>query len=296
MLTRLVTKFHQIRLDLHQIWLRGRERAALRRLGEAVANSGWSRGNNEMLRVRSEMEATLTRIAELAEAARASLAADRADFAVVAPWVKPVVAVRGLSARVVLRHRKVAMQRGLGPHYIALGKLAAAEPEYWYPLEREVTTLRARHAAVLAERQRRLAPLGATAFPWWSARVVTESLGFGRAVLVQLRSHLLPKAPALAGLAVGWWIARTYTDSHLQSVLRSIGIGKGGTRVVSSSTYEAMSFWLPLLAAALCAYLGERLAAYDTPPREPRRPVAECRPEEPAAGADSSIGRPGLTS
>jgi hypothetical protein len=130
----------------------------------------------------------------------------------------------------------------------------------------------------------------------WSARVVTESLGFGRAVLVQLRSHLLPKAPALAGLAVGWWIARTYTDSHLQSVLRSLGIGKGGTRVVSSSTYEAMRFWLPLLAAALCAYLGERLAAHYAPSREPRRPLAECRPEEPAAGGSGSVGRPGLTS
>lgn len=31
---------------------------------------------------------------------------------------------------------------------------------------------------------------------------------------------------------------------------------------MSSSTYEAMSFWLPLLAAALCAYLGERIGAF----------------------------------
>lgn len=85
---------------------------------------------------------------------------------------------------------------------------------------------------------------------------------FGRAVLAQLRSNLLPKAPAIAGLTVGWWIANTYTDSHLRSALRSLGIGSGGTRVVSASTYESMTFWLPLLAAALCAYLGERLGAY----------------------------------
>jgi hypothetical protein len=85
---------------------------------------------------------------------------------------------------------------------------------------------------------------------------------FGRVVGQQLRSHLLPKTPALAGLAVGWWIANTYTDSHLRSALRSIGIGSGGTRVVSSSTYEAMTFWLPLLAAALCAYAGERVRAF----------------------------------
>jgi Na+/H+-translocating membrane pyrophosphatase len=80
--------------------------------------------------------------------------------------------------------------------------------------------------------------------------------------VAQLRSHLLPKAPALAGLVVGWWIANTYTDSHMRSVLRSVGIGSGGTRVVSGSTYKAMSFWMPLLAAALCAYLGERIAGY----------------------------------
>jgi hypothetical protein len=62
-------------------------------------------------------------------------------------------------------------------------------------------------------------------------------------------------------MAMGWWIANTYTDSHVRSVLRSVGIGSGGTHVVSGSTYRAMQFWLPLLAAAVCAYAGERLAA-----------------------------------
>jgi hypothetical protein len=237
-----------------------------------------------MRRVQSQMETVLTRMKELADAARASLAEDHADFADVASWMKPVVAARGLCVRLVLRHRRTAIRRTLEPHYIALGKLAAAEPEYWYPLEREVSAVRARHAGIVAERQRRLAPFGATAFPAWSAPVLTESFGLGRAVLAQLRSHFLPRAPALAGLAVGWWIARTYTDSHLRSVLRSVGIGSGGTRVVSSSTYEAMNFWLPLLAAALCAYLGERLAAHYAPTRGRSRPVAECRPGVPAPG------------
>jgi hypothetical protein len=90
-----------------------------------------------------------------------------------------------------------------------------------------------------------------------------EALGraaaLGGAVWEQLRSHLLPKAPALVGMAVGWWIADTYTDSHIRSALRTIGIGSGGTHVVSGSTYRAMTFWLPLLAAAVCAYAGERL-------------------------------------
>ena len=43
---------------------------------------------------------------------------------------------------------------------------------------------------------------------------------------------------------------------------RPLGIGSGGTRVVGASTYDAMSFWLPLMAAALCAYVGERIAGF----------------------------------
>ena len=68
------------------------------------------------------------------------------------------------------------------------------------------------------------------------------------------------RAPALAGLTVGWWIANTYTDSRWKSLARSVGIGSGGTTVVSGDTYRAMRFWLPLLAAAVCAYAGERIA------------------------------------
>jgi hypothetical protein len=122
--------------------------------------------------------------------------------------------------------------------------------------------VRAELARVAAERERWVAPFGGTAIPGWTARARLETMEFGRAVRSQLRAHLLPKVPALAGLAVGWWIANTYTDSHLRSALRSIGIGSGGTRLVSSSGYEAMSFWLPLLAAALCAYAGERVRGF----------------------------------
>jgi hypothetical protein len=129
-------------------------------------------------------------------------------------------------------------------------------------LAHKVAAVRGQLAAVTAERERWVAPYGGRALPDWTAQAGAEATVFGRAVLTQLRSHLLPKAPAIAGLTVGWWIANTYTDSHLRSAIRSLGIGSGGTRVVSSSTYEAMTFWLPLLAAALCAYLGERLGAH----------------------------------
>jgi hypothetical protein len=61
------------------------------------------------------------------------------------------------------------------------------------------------------------------------------------------------------GLAVGWWLGNTYTDSHFRSVLHSLGIGSGGKRVVSGETYRAMMFWLPIVAAALFAYLADRV-------------------------------------
>jgi len=94
-----------------------------------------------------------------------------------------------------------------------------------------------------------------------------EGRALGAAVLQQLRGALLPRASALAGLAAGWWVASTYTDSHLRSVMNTVGLGRGGTHVVSGTTYKAMNFWLPILAAAICAYLGERLARKIGEPR-----------------------------
>jgi hypothetical protein len=124
-----------------------------------------------------------------------------------------------------------------------------------------VQAIRAELAAGASERERRKAELDARPLPAWMERARGEGKHFGVALWTQLRSQLTPKAPALAGMAVGWWIASTYTDSHARSILRSVGIGHGGTHVVSASTYKAMQFGLPLLAAAACAYLGARIAA-----------------------------------
>ncbi len=262
MFSRVHAQLHEIRLDLRHAWLRGRERAALRRLGQAVMASPASGGSREIGRLKTEVQGELARIDALTEESRASLDADRADMSAASPWVRPVVAVRGVCVRLVLRDRRAGIRRAIGPRYDAIGKLASESAEFWYPLERELTAVRSEIARALAERERRVGRFGASALPAWSRRAGRVLIGFGRTVALQLRSHVLPKAPALAGLVVGWWIANTYTDSHLRSALRSIGLGSGGTRVVSSSTYEAMTFWLPLLAAALCAYAGERISAF----------------------------------
>jgi hypothetical protein len=268
MFARLQAVFHQVRLDLHRGWLRRRERAALRRLGEACAKAG-AVENQEMRRWMQEIEAGLGRIESLTGDSRRSIEADRADLAIVARWMAPVVMLRGVCTRLVLRHAKAAARRQLRPCCEALGELAASRSDSVTPLARQVAGLRG---------ERWTAPYGGSAIPAGAVRVVKEASGFGRAVGHQLRSHFLPKAPALVGLVVGWWVANTYTDSHLRSVLRSVGIGSGGTRVVSSSTYEAMSFWLPLLAAALCAYAGERIGAFYGFVTQPREPAVTVRP------------------
>jgi hypothetical protein len=165
----------------------------------------------------------------LAEECQRSYQADRADSALVDAWVLPLVTVRGIAARAVLRHRIARGHRQLRIRYETLGREAATG---------------------VAQ------PAGAR------PRALAEEAGrFGRTFWNQLRPAIFPKAPALAGLTVGWWIANTYTDSRWKSLARSIGIGSGGTTVVSGDTYRAMRFWLPLLAAAICAYAGDRIFA-----------------------------------
>jgi hypothetical protein len=260
MFARLQAVFHQVRLDLLWNWLRRRERATLRRLGEAVA-SGGPIDSPGMRRWKQEIDTGLGRIASLRRDSQRSHEDDRADLATVARWMVLVVILRGVCTRQVLRHAGVAARRELQPRYEALGELAAGRSDAPASLARQVSDLRAELARVEAGRERWVAPYGGSAIPAGAIRAGVEVSSFARAVARQLRSHFFPKAPALVGLAVGWWVANTYTDSHLRSALRSIGIGSGGTRVISSSMYDAMSFWLPLLAAALCAYIGERIGA-----------------------------------
>jgi len=259
MLSRLNAQLHEIRLDLQAHWLRRQEREALRRLGEAVAVGPDGRECETVATLVAELAAKRQRLDELTAEAAASLEADRSDLGAVAPWMRPAVIARGVSARAVLRHRRALGERSLGPRYEALGALVVSDR----PRDgADVHAARATLARLRQEREHRLAAFGETAHPVWARHAAVESASLTRAVLGQLRAALLPKAPALAGMAVGWWIANTYTDSHVRSALRSVGIGSGGTHVVSGSTFKAMSFWLPLLAAAVCAYAGERLMRY----------------------------------
>jgi hypothetical protein len=228
-------------------------------LGEVVAGEPNGPASGEGAALAVELAADRRRLEGFAAKVEDSWDADRADLGAVAPWMCPVVIARGACARLVLAHQRARAERALRPRYERLGAcVVASDSRDGIRVQAARTAL----ARLQLERERRLASFGETAHPVWARQAAAESAGLAQAILGQLRSALLPKAPALAGMAVGWWIANTYTDSHVRSALRTLGIGSGGTHVVSGSTFKAMNFWLPLLAAAVCAYLGERVARF----------------------------------
>jgi phosphoglycerate-specific signal transduction histidine kinase len=69
----------------------------------------------------------------------------------------------------------------------------------------------------------------------------------------------IPSVSAISGLLVGSWVVSTFTTSPLRGVLASWGLMKGGTHVVSSSTYKVLSLFLPILATAVTAYLVQKV-------------------------------------
>jgi len=68
----------------------------------------------------------------------------------------------------------------------------------------------------------------------------------------------IPGVSAIVGLAVGSWVAGTFTSSPIKGFLSSHGLMKGGTHVVSSTTYKFLSVLLPVLAIALTAYVVQK--------------------------------------
>ncbi len=64
----------------------------------------------------------------------------------------------------------------------------------------------------------------------------------------------IPNISAITGILIGSWVASTFTTSPVRGFLASWGIIKGGTRVVSSTTYKFLSVSLPIIAVAITAY------------------------------------------
>jgi hypothetical protein len=263
---RTTAMVHTTRLEFQLRRAQQREQEALARAGESLAAAEHWPDDGAAEPLLAEVRRLRLALDEYKAGIACSMESDRADVVSVARWMRLFVVVRGLCTRAVLRHHTNRCRRELRPLHERLGALALAEaggpaaPRVPGTLIEAVRGARAEQKTAVAERALRLAPFGGSALPGWLGRLADEGKALGCALVAQLRGQLLPRASALAGLVAGWWVAYTYTDSRPRAILRSIGIGQGGTHVVSGETYKAMSFWLPIMAGAVCAYLGDRIA------------------------------------
>ena len=223
--------------SLQQRWdawsARRRERRALRALGRTLPPSAEVAGLDQ-------------RIDALGGALLRSLERDREDYAALPGWARPLVVLRGLFDRAALRALRL---RARQDRALARERLGQSSVEAAQGLEAE----RARAACrAVQDAQARIEPLPV---------VLREAGHFSTYVWKEARGQLVPRVPALFGLAVGWWIAQTFTDSQLSATLHTWGLGQGPRHAVRSETLQAMKFWLPLLSAAVTSYAGSRLAA-----------------------------------
>ena len=237
------------------------ERSALRILGGALA------GSAAVGRLVDEVRRSGHAEDHLQTAIRASLEEDRADYAGASVRARPFVVLRGLASRTVLRDRLRAARRTRDETRERLGKAAvesavnvSREPFVADALAR-ARDARNRLSALIAQRAALLAPFGGSALPDWIHGAAGEISTFGSALLRVLRNQLIPRFPALAALGAGWWVANTFADSELAATLHSWGVAQGPRWALNTETSEALRFWLPIVAAAICAFLGDRLGA-----------------------------------
>ena len=92
-------------------------------------------------------------------------------------------------------------------------------------------------------------------------KVVKELEEFGHYATRQIFNQI-PAASGIAALLAGAWIASTFTTSPLKAALAKWGFIKGGRHVVSTGAYKFMSTVIPLLAAAIAAYLVQKALRY----------------------------------
>ncbi|HYZ90110.1 MAG TPA: hypothetical protein VE620_12500, partial [Myxococcales bacterium] len=254
------------------------DRAAARILGGALAGSSAVGRLVDEVRTRGHAQD------HLETAIRASLEEDRADFAVASASGKMFVIIRGLAARAVLRDRLKTAQRERDNARERLGRVAleggvrlSKEP-FVVDAANRARNARAQLSALVTEDAALLEPFGGSLAPDWVRTAARELSSFASTFARVLGNHFVPRLPALAAMGAGWWVTRTFTDSHLGALLHGIGLGTGPRYLVSTETLAALQLWVPIGAAVICAYVANRLAAkvrarYALAPQKPESPL-----------------------
>jgi len=198
--------------------------------------------------LRRREEAAIARLGEktLAEGGSRSgrLTALAAEAATLQGQLLRVKGAQGASASAGVRQRVESLQQKLQQIHLTAGRLALALPPTG--AESEVQAIRAEIADVESERDR--------------------LRGEGRLLLeetwTRVHSWVRPRSPALTAMVLGWFIARSYAVSHTGAIMSSLGfsLSRRGPHLVSVTTDTLLvQYGLPLLVAALAAYVAHRL-------------------------------------
>lgn len=247
---RLSIALHSRSLASQAAAAEAREHDALARLGEEVEHepagadlTPWAAA----LAARDELERWRARLST-------SLDQDRADYAIASRSGRLLVVARGMLDRSVVRARVRHCEEALREARVELGRTALERCRRGAPatgqadLVLEIRAARDQASAARRAREELLAPYGGEQDPAW----LREALSCGRFLARESRSKLAPRLPALAGVAIGWWIGRRFSSSRLEEGLGWLGLSD--KRAVSEETLGLLRFWGPIAAAALCAY------------------------------------------
>jgi hypothetical protein len=269
-LARLKVAFAALGLEGRAKKAERREASALVKAGEHVFAALRAELDTGALVPRaSELVAKLrlieTQAATLSVGLEESLARDRDDFARASQAMRWVVVVRGVFDRILLRgdlrrqeRERPALERELGR--VAFDgehpTLRALVPD---AIAKQITDARADAASARTERAKSLKPFGGQPLPGWLGATLHEVRVFLGFVWEQLSKKFFLRAPALAGLLVGWWLGRSFSSSEAATwVHQHIGLDVRDRGEVE--TKARLAFWLPLFAAALCSYIAAFVA------------------------------------
>ena len=242
------------------------ERRALREHGFALRQLGESLGARDDLAERlsgslRDVGQHRARCDDLQKSLGLSLDEDRRDYAEVPSLARPLVILRGFAHRGVVRARLYRARKDLASAWERLGGEALGDASLSLPAAELARAARAAALRACDDRERVLAPYGGAALPPAVVRGAREATHLTKSIAKEVRSALVPRLPAVAGMGVGWWVANTFTDSSFSATLHSFGIGDGPRYAVTTEQFQLLHFWMPIVAAATCSYLGGRLGS-----------------------------------
>ncbi|MEQ1893143.1 MAG: hypothetical protein ABL998_11405 [Planctomycetota bacterium] len=246
------------RASLELAWrlsrLRAEERAALELCGEEFEDAQAAPSAGDLGGHSRQVASIRRRERELA----GRLARDQADDDEDARsgWLAGVLArFDRFSDALVLREAQLQTRRALALAHAELGR-SVLEDENAVRLlsaSARARVTKARADLRAAELEHAALPTFGGALLWPALRVPMREIGTFLVFLrVELVRKFLPRLPALAAMGVAWWITRQCATPRLErEVKRIFGIDAG----FSETTVERLALWLPILAAALVAYL-----------------------------------------